>query len=111
MSKEYFERLKKGYDKMHEHLEKTSKYKIEDIDKFRGNHYYNCVRISSGESLRHALAKTRIAWARIKLGHKIATEVKMKDGREVDIVDFNGEFIEVETNKNTTKKGVTIVRI
>ena len=87
-------------------------YKLEDIDKFRGNHFYNCVRISSGESLKHVLAKTRIAWARINLGHRIATEVKMKDGREVDIVDYtHSDFIEIETDKKIKKEGCITVYI
>lgn len=87
-------------------------YKLEDIDKNLGWHKFGCCRISPSESFEHITAKAKFVWTRMKQGHKVATEVKMKNGREIDAIDLTtGEFFEWEKNHKVDKKDSTRVEI
>ena len=68
-----------------------------------GFHKYGCLRFHSG-SYEHAKAMFDKCWELFKLGHKFATEVKMKNGDTYDVVDLTtGEHWEFETNKKEDK--------
>lgn len=85
--------------------------KLDLVDKQRGWHKYGCIRVH-GESKKHFLAKCNKAWELHELGHKFATEVKLKNGRIVDVVDFTqGEFYEFETDKKIKKANAKTVYI
>lgn len=104
-----------------------------EIDSNSGWHKLNCIRISNGESYRHAKMKFEISWAmftqnysrlpikyknilpRFELPIEIITETKMMNGREVDIVvRKKGKIvamIEIETShkKKKPEKGIITI--
>lgn len=68
----------------------------------------NVVKLNTHNTIAHELAKTAVAYYRIKLGHNIITEAKFKTGGICDVVDVsNGEIIEIlasETKEEAEKK-------
>lgn len=82
------------------------------IDKNAGWHKYGCVRVNPSNSLTHEIHKFIWAYNLLKKGHQIATEVKLKSGRIVDLVDFTeGKFYEFETGKSYEKQEDFITKI
>lgn len=80
------------------------------IDKFRLSHSFGCVRINSGNTLKHELAKVKEVYKALKKGEIVATEVWSADGkRKYDYFNFDsGEIKEFETGKSYDKKDGSI---
>lgn len=75
-----------------------------EVDKYSGWHKFGCLRFHA-ESDTHRDAKYKKCVELFKLRHKFATEVKLKNGKIVDVVDFTtNEIFEFETDKNIDKK-------
>ena len=94
-------------------LEQKRKENSYKVDRFRLSHSFGCVRINSGNTLRHETAKLKAVYYALKKGHIVATEVWSGDGkRKFDFFDYdNGEVREFETNPKTKKEGAVTVRI
>ena len=93
-----------------EQVRKENSYKV---DKFRLSHSFGCVRINSGNSLKHEIAKLKMVYQALKEGHIVATECWSSDGkRRFDFFDYDtGTVKEAETNPKIKKEGAITVRI
>lgn len=75
----------------------------------RTGSHRNCIRISTGESLNHAIAKTILTWYLMSQKKEVLTEAIFEgnNGR-ADVVclddDVAYEIIETEGNKSITRK-------
>lgn len=77
---------------------------LDQVDRSQGFHKFGCVRIHA-EKKKHFLAKCSKAWDIHKLGHKVGTEIKLKNGKIADLMDMTtGEIFEFETDKKVDKK-------
>lgn len=75
-----------------------------EVDKNSGWHKFGCLRFHA-ESDEHRDAKYDKCVELFKLGHKFGTEIKLENGKIVDVMDFTtGECWEFETDKNVDKK-------
>lgn len=94
-------------------LIKTRKENLNKIDKDRGYHKYNCIRINPNNSYRHEKAKFDKGFELAKLNHKFMTEAKSANNERIfDCIDFDtGEIWEFETNPKIEKKGTITVRV
>ena len=83
------------------------------VDKHRLNHNFGCVRVNSGNTLKHETAKLKMVYEALKEGHILVTECISADGkRRFDFIDFDtGKIKEAETNHKIRKAGAITVDI
>lgn len=83
------------------------------VDRFRLSHSFGCVRVNSGNSLKHEIAKLKEVYKALKEGHIVATEVWSANGkRKYDFFDYDdGTIREFETGKSYKKTEKDIITV
>jgi hypothetical protein len=91
-----------------------SKTALEKLDRYAGSHSTGCVRINPNNSLKHEMAKLKMAYKLAKLNQAFMTEAKSRDrNRRFDLINLTtGTIFEFETNGKINKgKDVITVKI